>query len=76
MKNHYFLAPSLPALNVDEKPDITFKELMERLSLNLKKDELEKVAVLRRLSDLYNIRALYLKQPLDWQGNLKGLRIK
>ena len=70
MKNHYFLAPSLPALNVDEKPDITFKELMERLSLNLKKDELEKVAVLRRLSDLYNIRALYLKQPLDWQGNL------
>lgn len=70
MRNYYFVAASLPELKLGEKPEISFEELVYRLSLNLSRQDLEKVEVLRRYIDLLNIRALLLEEPLDPRGNL------
>lgn len=70
MHNYYFVAPLLPPLILGERPEITFEELMYRLELNLSKVDLQKVATIRRMIDLQNIRDLYLQKPLDSRGNL------
>ncbi|MDN3506595.1 MAG: DUF2764 family protein [Simkaniaceae bacterium] len=70
MHNYFFVAPSLPSLVLSEVPDITFEQMMYRLQLNLSKEDLKKVSVLRLAIDLENIRALYLEQPIDPRGNL------
>jgi len=70
MGNYFFVVPSLPPLSLKEKPELSFAELMQRLSVNLSKADLEKTKVLRRLVDIYNIRALLLEEPIDPRGNL------
>jgi hypothetical protein len=70
MRNYYFVAPSLPPLSIHERPEITFDELMARLQVNLSKHDLEKIKVLRRFVDMYNIRALLMEEPVDPRGNL------
>lgn len=70
MGNYYFLAASLPPLAIGEVPEISFEELADRLEMNLSKKDLEKTVVLRRLVDLFNIRAFLLKEPIDPRGNL------
>lgn len=70
MGNYYFAAPSLPAITLGEKPELSFEELYIRLQLNLSKEDFKKVEVLRRFVDLENIRRLYLEQPVDQRGNL------
>ena len=70
MRNYYFVVPSLPALTLHERPEITFGELMARLEINLSKQDLEKARVLRRFIDIYNIRALLMEEPVDPRGNL------
>lgn len=70
MHNYYFVAPSLPPLALGETPEIAFEQVMHRLRTNLSHEDLEKVITLRRVIDLYNIRALYSKKPIDPRGNL------
>ena len=70
MANYYFLAASLPPLVLGEKPDLSFDELIARLSINLNKKDLQKVIVFRRWIDLSNIRSLYLEEAIDPRGNL------
>jgi hypothetical protein len=70
MANYYFLAASLPPLILGERPDISFEHLKMRLEINLRKKDLEKVVVLRRFTDLNNIRSLLLEEPVDSRGNL------
>ncbi|NGX38397.1 MAG: hypothetical protein K1000chlam2_01570 [Chlamydiae bacterium] len=70
MHNYYFVAPSLPVLVLGENPEISFAELMQRLELNLDREDLKKIEVIRRATDLHNIRSLYLEKPLDAHGNL------
>ncbi len=70
MDNTFFVAPSLPTLVLGEDPEVTFEEVMFRLSVNLDRKSLKMVQTIRLLVDLYNIRALYLQQPLDEHGNL------
>lgn len=70
MRNYYFVAPSLPPLSMQDRPEITFDELMNRLELNLSKSDFEKVKVLRRFVDICNIRALLMEEPVDPRGNL------
>lgn len=70
MKNYYFVAPSLPPLVLGQAPEITFEEVMHRLRLNLSKEDLRQVEILRLAIDLFNIRAHYSNQPLDPRGNL------
>jgi hypothetical protein len=70
MRNYYFVVPSLPPLSLHERPEMTLKELMARLEINLSKQDLEKTIVLRRFVDIYNIRALLMEEPVDPRGNL------
>ena len=70
MGNYYFVVPSLPPLSLQEKPQISFAELMTRLEMNLSKKDLEKTQILRRIVDIYNIRALLTEEPIDLRGNL------
>lgn len=70
MHNYYFVAPSLPTLKLGEVPELPFEQVMHRLELNLSKEDLKKVAILRLLIDLQNIRSLYLEEPLDKRGML------
>lgn len=70
MRNYYFVVPSLPPLSLHERPEISFEELVVRLSNNLSKKDLEKTKVLRRLVDIYNIRSLLMEEPIDPRGNL------
>ena len=69
-RNYYFVAPSLPPLSCQDKPEITFEELVIRLSVCLSKRDLEQTVVLRRFVDMYNIRALQMEEPIDSRGNL------
>ncbi len=70
MRNYYFVVPSLPPLSLRERPEISFEELMARLAINLSKKDWEKTKILRRLVDMYNIRALLMEEPIDPRGNL------
>lgn len=70
MHNYYFVAASLPPLTLGETPDISFEELSYRLSINLSKEDLEKVMVLKRYIDIQNIRSQLLEETLDPRGNL------
>jgi hypothetical protein len=70
MGNYYFLAASLPPIALGEIPEISFEELCSRLEINLSKKDIDKVVVLRRLIDLFNLRAFLLKEPIDPRGNL------
>jgi hypothetical protein len=70
MRNYYFVVPSLPSLSLNERPELTFKELIARLEINLSKQDLEKTTVSRRFIDIYNIRALLMEEPIDSRGNL------
>ncbi len=70
MANYYYVAASLPPLVLGQKPEITFNELNTLLEINLNKEDLEKTVVLRRFTDLQNIRSLLLEEPIDPRGNL------
>ena len=69
MGNYYFVAASLPPLVLGEVPEISFEEFASRLELNLSKEDLEKTVVLRRIVDLFNLRALFQGGPIDPRGN-------
>lgn len=70
MTNYYFLAASLPPLILGEKPDFSFEELSASLELNLTRKDFEKVVILRRLTDINNIKALFLEDGIDLRGSL------
>jgi hypothetical protein len=70
MANYYFLAASLPPLELGEKPDLSFEELVARLQINMEADDLQKTVVFRRWIDINNIRALFLEDAVDSRGNL------
>ncbi|MBP7074455.1 MAG: DUF2764 family protein [Rhabdochlamydiaceae bacterium] len=70
MANYYFLAASLPPLELGEKPDLSFEELVARLQINIEAKDLQKTIVFRRWIDINNIRALFLEDAIDPRGNL------
>ncbi len=73
---YYFLLSALPPLSLKAMPEITFKELKDLLLLNLSPSDFEKLRTLLRPIDLYNIRALWLGQPLDERGNLAAKELE
>jgi hypothetical protein len=70
MANYYFLAPSLPPLHLEEKPEISFEELRARLEVNLTPSDWEQAKVFGLFIDLSNIRSLLLEESIDPRGNL------
>jgi|HubBroStandDraft_4_1064222.scaffolds.fasta_scaffold183728_2 hypothetical protein len=69
MRNYYFVVPSLPPLVLHQRPEIAFAELMARLEMNVSRRDLEKLKLIRRFVDIYNIRALFMEEPIDPRGN-------
>lgn len=67
---YYFLATSLPVLELGSVPDITFEEVIERFRINLSQEDWEKTVVIRRVIDFTNIRAILREEPIDSRGNL------
>ena len=73
---YYFLLPALPPLSFKAAPEMSFKDLKDLLALNLSPADLRKLRVLLRPIDLYNIRAMWLGQPLDERGNLSAKELE
>ena len=74
--NYYFLISAFPPLTLGVAPPISFREAKDLLLLNLTPEDMEQVALLLRSIDLYNIRALWLGEPLDDRGNLNGKELE
>lgn len=70
MRENYFVGALLPELRLEAPPEMKFDELMTLLELNLSFDDLKKVAVLRRIFDIYHMRAFLKGKPLSEKGNL------
>lgn len=66
---YYFLVASLPPLTLGQRPTLSYEEVRASLFLNLTPGDQKKVALLQMLTDIRNIRALWLGQPLDPRGN-------
>jgi len=69
---YYFLLTALPPLSFKIQPDLSFEELKDFLYTNLVRKDFEKVHQLLLPTDLYNIRALWLGQPLSEGGNFSS----
>ncbi len=70
MRNYYFLATSLPKLEIGRVPDISLQELETLLKENLTPGDLNQVRRLRNFYDILNIRAYWAGESLDYWGNL------
>lgn len=76
MFGYYFLVAALPPISFGKPPEIHFKELLEWLASNLSAGDFRLLEKLLWPIDLYNIRALWLGQPLDDRGNYKAKGLK
>jgi hypothetical protein len=70
MTKYYFLATALPALQIGVPPEIDFQELLTLLKENLTEADYRKTLWLRWVYDIYNIRAFWTGEPLDYWGTL------
>lgn len=74
--SYYFALLALPPLSMKIRPDLSFEELKELLSMNLSPEDRKQWEALRQRIDLYNIRAFWLGQPLDDRGNLNAKNLE
>jgi hypothetical protein len=70
MSDYYYLASSLPALEIGEIPRVSFDELMDDLHLNLLSEDLHKAEVLRRWIDIKNLGASFRSDDINPRGNV------
>jgi hypothetical protein len=75
MRNYYYLAISLPDLEIENNAKIQFKELMDLFNDNLSKKDLQSVDDIRLYFDLTNLESLLLEQPFDFRGKLTEVEI-
>jgi hypothetical protein len=71
-KNYYYLAASLPELQLGYPPDIGFPALIFALKTNLSPEDYAKTVVMRRYYDIQNIRAFWMKDEFDPRGNFNA----
>lgn len=76
MANYYFLATLLPTLKLGSPPELGVSEFDFLLSHNLTKSDLEKIVVMRRLTDIENIQNIILKQPMLSGGNYNAHELR
>lgn len=70
MRNYYYLAISLPDLEIGNKPTIQFNELIDLFSENLSKKDFNSVDDVRLYFDLVNLENSLLEQPFDFRAKL------
>jgi hypothetical protein len=73
MTNYYFLASLCPPLALDVEPEMSFSQFMGYLRVNLTAKDFKKAQVIQLFVDLYNLRAMWLDQPLDPRGSRSKL---
>jgi hypothetical protein len=73
MTDYYFLANSLPSIEVGNEPDLSFVDLCHLFDLNLTASDKTKVESIRRYYDLLNLRLLWLDVPLDRRGSYSAI---
>ena len=73
MANYYFLTTLLPELHIDAKPSLDFAEFDVLLKENLTAKDYAACAVVRRLYDIENMRALWSGKSHDPYGNLSEI---
>lgn len=76
MAKYYFLAASLPALQLTAKPEIAFTEFVDLASVNLSSHDYAKIQTMRRFYDIQNIRALWKNEELDPRGILNSVELE
>jgi len=75
MANDYFVGTFLPPLSFETRPEISLAALDVLLHDQLTTTDYEKTGVIRQFYDILNLRALWLDQELDPQGELNGLEL-
>ncbi|MBN4066895.1 DUF2764 family protein [Simkania negevensis] len=73
---YYFLASLLPQLEMGHPPALHYSDLLPLLRENLTERDFSLVEVMRRLTDLDNIRALWLERGVDPRGNFTGVELE
>lgn len=68
--DYYFIAASLPELQVGYPPELTFQQFEQLLKDNMMKEDYAQAEVIRRYYDIQNIRRFWRGKPLDARGNL------
>jgi len=69
MSKYYFLGCALPALSIDKALEITIDELEAMLDINLSDLDKVKLRAIKLLNDLNNLKAIWLNEPVDLNGN-------
>lgn len=70
MGGYYFVAAAMPPLKVGASADITLREYLQMLQINLSVHDLEYLSRLRLFYDIQNIRAHWRGHKLDAAGSL------
>lgn len=76
MTKYYFVGTLLPSLSFDVPPEMSFARLGQVLQDNLTHRDYDKVLVIRRFFDIFNLRSLWLGEPLDPRGELDELSLE
>jgi hypothetical protein len=69
MTNYYFLANLCSDISLDIACEEGFSEFMGYLKINLTEKDLKGALTVQTLIDLYNLRALWMNEPLDPRGS-------
>jgi len=70
MSEYYFVTTLLPQLKIGQTPELTGGALAFTLGQNLSRRDLHKITILRRLTDMENIRRFWQGSPLEPGGTL------
>ena len=76
MTSQYFVATALPALQIGAVPEISFADFITLVNENLPPREKEKIEVIRRLIDLYNLVAYWRGMEIDPRGSLSVVELQ
>jgi hypothetical protein len=69
MSRYYYLVNALPPLQLGKKPEVSYEEADEMILMNLSSQDTDLLVEFQRPIDIRNIRALWLREPLDSRGN-------
>lgn len=76
MANYYFLITAFEPLEFGVRPELSLKELIDYLEMNLTAEDQKLLQILWRPVDLYNIRAFWLGKPLKEMGRFKAKELE
>lgn len=69
MGHYYYVVSAFPPLVLGVKPEMSYDEARQMLALNLSPYDWKQVISMQRETDLYNVRSLWLHEPINLRGN-------